>query len=115
MIWPFRRKPAPPPFVKPVDDWKPGDLAQCIARGGWSVDEPWMLEFTPKHGTIYIVTKVDVGIGAHNGAMQVGLCLKGNPLCWSATSFRRLRPCADELDRRAADKLPQVRQPETVD
>lgn len=118
MIWPFRRKPAaPPPFVKPVDDWKPGDMAQCIAPDFLSWQAPPDLAcHGPRRGDILLVTRVILGPATDPtvNVTGVGLVFGSRPGAWHANCFRKLRPCADELDRRAADKLPQVRHPETV-
>lgn len=36
MIWPFRRKPAPPaPPDLTAASWAPGDIAECIVDGDW--------------------------------------------------------------------------------
>lgn len=75
-----------------MSDWKPGDMAVCIAKGPWcngSIDN-----FIRGPRLNEIVTVTGVGSNEVYGFRYRTLLLKEWPLenGWEARAFRRIRP-----------------------
>lgn len=106
MIWPFRRKPAPPAHLGPTTvDWVPGDIAECI-------DDDWFIMGTaeppsfkhPVLGTKAMV--LDVESKPHG--FYLGLL--GFPELWNAAQFRKV-----VLTENGADRVVGVNRPVKAD
>ena len=105
-MWPFRRKKpevAPDPKPEPLDhrvwneDWKVGDIAECIIDGGarhWHPDlPPWE---RPAFGQRFVVADFIDGRRHGDRARAYFLKLEGWPVNLETTAFRKVRPVATE-------------------
>lgn len=95
-MWPFRKKPP----TKPTDlrdwndDWKVGDVAECInGPDNWHDNvRPW--ERLEK-GSRWTVTGFSEGLD-RSEAIRYFLELEGCSVDYPTTSFRKVRPVATE-------------------
>ncbi|TXH10346.1 MAG: hypothetical protein E6R03_15540 [Hyphomicrobiaceae bacterium] len=105
MSWwkPFKRKSAPPSSNSEPedqrhmsDDWKAGDLAECINAGFISV--PGMVH--PKLGDVLRVSAVDEGPDSVLGIQIIALRFEGRGNCgWDNRNFRKLRPTTEPAEQ----------------
>lgn len=77
-----------------TDDWKAGDLGECIGK------EPWFFMGRgptpgPRPGDLVLVTAVGTACGFD------ALMIEGWPHWWQASAFRKLRPNQREGSRTA--------------
>lgn len=88
-MWPFTRKPKPIDPGRINEDWRVGDLAECLNDKGWSdsdTDEPD--QTGPELGDVHKVIGISDRIAKCGGWY---LDLKGFPGEWFvATSFRKV-------------------------
>lgn len=70
----------------PAEDWRRGDLAECLQKGGWSIVATGQPCPGPEYGQIVRVASVDCQDGL------VGLALEGWPAWWTPNSFRKITP-----------------------
>lgn len=87
------------PFTRPErpplsDDWRAGDLAECIGND-WSVAP----ERRPKAGSRSLVVAVEPGHGRSGPGW--GLVLARFPGAWDARGFRKVPPAAAAEPRHA--------------
>jgi len=96
-MWPFTRKPKP--AIRPPlnEDWKPGDMAECIGDG-WG-DAKCR---APTIGTRAMVSAVFPGHFSQDGAPGWGLVLIGYGEAWDATGFRKIVLNENGADRKVA-------------
>lgn len=99
----FKARPAPKHIPLPVDeDWKPGDLAECLHGGPW-------FEFGaadgcrtgPDRGEIHCVSLVTAGYWT--GRVVIGLRFTRWPRSFEAGAFRKISPRADVAERAHVD------------
>ena len=93
MIWPFRRRRKEKPLPPINEDWRPGDLAECIDGRPWSGDGPG-----PAKGQISRVTRVTIDKLQTTGEPAYGLGLEGFAGLYNAAYFRKLRPVHEACD-----------------
>lgn len=108
-MWPFKRKPEPP--QPPInEDWRVGDLAECINN------QPWNDGFQYRPGPEFLeVYKVaDVKEGQYNGKPTFGLAFSRWPDYYVATAFRKITPRADKIERCDAKFLKSMKEIENV-
>ncbi len=75
------------------DDWRVGDLAECVIDCGWidsGVDQPTS---GPLRGSVWRVTEISVA--DHWGEPVLALHLAGWAHRFGQVGFRKLRPTAD--------------------
>ncbi len=100
-FWPFRKREAPkPPIVDGRvwnEDWKVGDIAECIVDGvnrRWHKNcQPWL---RPAFGQQFIVVGFSEGEGIGTNSLRYFLKLKDWPVEVVTTAFRKVRPVATE-------------------
>lgn len=110
--WRKPAKPAPRDCRNMNEDWKPGDLAECIADN-WCLSNP----HSPKVGDVLRVSRVQEGLGVANRALIYGLGFEGKPANahWETTCFRKLRPVQEPAEAKWAQWLKDtLRTPEHV-
>jgi len=93
MIWPFRRRKKQKPLPPINEDWRAGDLAECIKGGSWP---PGIAG--PAAGQICRVTDVIAGRLTVSGDPAFGLSLFGFMHFFHAEAFRKLRPVHEACD-----------------
>lgn len=96
MIWPFRRRRKQKPLPPINEDWRAGDLAECISEGSWSFESS--LEDGPAKGQICRVTKVVAGHLFGTDQPAYGLGFVGFGYFYRASDFRKLRPVHEACD-----------------
>ena len=101
MIWPFRRPASPIDRRNTREDWKPGDLAECI-RDNWI--EPSGND--PKVGDIFRVRRVNDATN-HLNVRAIFLFFDGRTgrTGYSSTAFRKVRHTYEPADRSFIEKL----------
>lgn len=101
MVWPFKRKPKPtPPPIN--DDWAVGDLAECMVNQIWN--DGFFYMPGPAYLEIRMVT--DIKEGFYKDHHHLGLAFARWPgKYYTSTSFRKITPRADEIERADAEFL----------
>lgn len=93
------------------EDWRVGDLAQCVVKGGWA--EP--LPDDPKFGDILRVNHMIEGVDLTGTSVVSALGFEGKPgrTFWACRAFRKLRPMIDPAeDEFIADLTTRLKQGE---
>jgi hypothetical protein len=96
MIWPFRRKPAPPAISDHRnlnEDWAPGDLAVCV-NDEWL---PTVDAFDPRKGDVLRVSSVEDAVDQKRGYRAYWLRFVGKSNPYECVGFRKIRPAEDEF------------------
>ena len=94
-MWPFTRKPKPLNPGPINEDWRVGDLAECIVDGKGS----WYSEPGPERGDVNKVTHVVAGQCARTRRACWGLILNGyDGRAFGAHNFRKDPPLNSEAD-----------------
>lgn len=92
-MWPFRKKTRSP--APPVDrriwneDWRIGDIAECVSDRFHESVEPWE---RPNIGDRLIVTGFSEGLGASGDKLHYFLHFAELPTAFSTNGFRKVRP-----------------------
>lgn len=86
-MWPFTRKPKPLNPGPINEDWRVGDLAECVLPRG----HVWPKE-GPDNGDVTKVTDVVAGLGKQTGKPGWFLGLSGFHNNYEATGFRKVPP-----------------------
>lgn len=94
-----RKKQSPassPTFIKPAEDWKVGDLAECIRTEDW-----FHIIGGPAYREMHIVRDVIEGpVFGHPSVRGVGLGFtRYKPTLFQANYFRKITPQAEEVER----------------
>lgn len=93
MNWRFWRRPKKQ-SLKDIrnmnEDWRRGDLAECISEEGFNP----VSDYDPKFGDILRVTGIKDGVDRTGRYILYGLGFEGKPhdTFWITTAFRKLRP-----------------------
>ena len=110
----FRRTPSPLDRRFMNEDWRVGDLAECIV-GDWDPGSP----HDPRLGERLRVSGLRDGVSATGYCRAYFLLFEGKPqnYSWINLGFRKLRPsiepASEEFRRELKDRL-KTRQPETT-
>ena len=101
-MWPFTRKPKPINPGPINEDWRVGDLAECIIPRG----DRWHGGGGPENGDVLCVTEVHAGRGYFTGRPGWFLGLKGEPLSrYDARYFRKVPPLNTEASAEFTAKI----------
>jgi hypothetical protein len=113
-MWPFKRKPTPLNPGPINEDWKAGDLAECIVGG--TAGHAWLgqdgdVYDGPERGDVLSV----VGVYAGSGLSGDGwfLDLKGLKNGFAARCFRKVPPLNSEADAEFTARIKRLK-PSTV-
>ena len=105
MTWPFTRKPRaidPGPIN---EDWRPGDLAECLASG-WDGPEG----IGPEYGDVLVVRRVKATRGTYTSKDAWFLGFSGQPRDnFEASAFRKLPPYHSAADAEFAARIKGLR------
>lgn len=92
-MWPFTRKPKPLNPGPINEDWRVGDLAECMLPIGWG----WAMDADgPDRGDVCRVVHVYPGITTGSGEHAWFLLLKGFHDGFATNSFRKVPPLNSE-------------------
>ena len=101
MTWPFSRKANAPERGPLNEDWRAGDLAQCVVRARWHSDEPG----APDLMDVLYVEAVYPGHD-HKGVLGWGLRFKGLKFGYDAVAFKKLPPRSEQIARKTSVSTP---------
>lgn len=99
MIWPFSRKPRPQVRPPLNEQWRPGDMAECIRDSMFVA-----IGRGPRVGARAMVTSVFPGYH-RDGAPGWGLVLIGFPEAWDARGFRKIVLNETGADRKVGTEI----------
>lgn len=89
-MWPFKRKQPPIDCREWNDDWRAGDVAECVRPPYCSM--ALSIDDIPQPGQRYIVDGVVDSLNADRQARMYFLCLRGLRFTWNTAAFRKVRP-----------------------
>ena len=96
-MWPFRKKPEPPPAPRDRrvwnDDWKVGDTAECVITEWPDHVDPWK---RMAHGAHFTVKSFSEGVGISQRAKYYFLHFEEIREGWSTQCFRKVRTVSAE-------------------
>jgi len=101
-MWPFTRKPKPINPGPINEDWRVGDLAECLKPD----DHHWNSTSGPERGDVMRVVEVHAGRDNVFGRPGWFLGLKGEPFWrFDAKAFRKVPPLNSEASAEFTAKI----------
>ncbi len=96
MIWPFSRNAKPSERGPLKEDWRAGDLAQCLAK-----TFNYHVPGAPAFMDVCRVESVVPGVHL-DGTPSWGLTFRGVPFAYEAREFRKLPPRSERVARKTS-------------